>query len=94
MRTKTFLCGLAALLAACAASGAGAPPQAARRLSRAAFEDKVRGAWAGKMIGVSYGAPTEFKANGRIYEAPLKWAPNMVTNAISGERKFYRLMRP
>jgi hypothetical protein len=81
MRTKTLLCGMAALLAACAAS-APAAPQGVRRLSRAAFEDKVRGGWAGKMIGVSYGAPTEFKSNGKIYEAPLKWAPNMVTNAI------------
>lgn len=69
-------------LAACAAAGGGPAPQSARRLSRAALEDKVRGGWAGKMIGVSYGAPTEFKACGKIYEAPLRWAPNMVANAI------------
>ena len=29
-----------------------------RRLSRATLEDKVRGGWAGQMIGVSFGAPT------------------------------------
>jgi len=80
MHRTPALAALAALLAACAAP----PPssQAARRLSRAAFEDKVRGGWAGKMIGVSYGAPTEFKANARIYDAPLKWSPERVTNAI------------
>ena len=40
---------------------AGSPfPHAPRRLSRTTLEDKVRGGWAGQMIGVAYGAPTEF----------------------------------
>ena len=47
-----------------------------RTLSRQAFEDKVRGGWAGQMIGVSFGAPTEFRSNGRIIEGDLPaWTP-------------------
>jgi len=53
-----------------------------RRMSRAVLEDKVRGGWAGQMIGVSYGAPTEFKALGRINDGEIKWSPEMVENAI------------
>ncbi len=59
-----------------------AGPAAMRRLSRAELEDKIRGGWAGQMIGVSYGAPTEFKSNGRINEAAIRWSPEMVENAI------------
>jgi len=53
-----------------------------RRISRSALEDKIRGGWAGQMIGVSYGAPTEFRSNGKIYEAELKWAPEMISNSV------------
>ena len=34
------------------------------RLSKATFIDKCKGAWAGQMIGVCYGAPYEFRSNG------------------------------
>lgn len=33
-----------------------------RRISTEVLKDKIAGGWAGKMIGVTYGAPTEFKA--------------------------------
>jgi len=55
---------------------------ASRVLPRAALEDKIRGGWAGKMIGVSYGAPTEFRSNGRIYEDEITWSPERVSNAL------------
>ena len=52
-------------------------------LSRKVFEDKVRGGWAGQMIGVSFGAPTEFKSNGKIIEGDLPaWTPDRIENAI------------
>src|SRR5262249_60055478 len=53
-----------------------------RRLSQAALKDKIKGGWAGQMIGVSFGAPTEFKSNGKIIEGELKWTPERVNNAI------------
>ena len=70
------------LVLSAAAPGTGAGP-AMRTLSRQAFEDKVRGGWAGQMIGVSFGAPTEFRFNGRIIEGDLPaWTPNRIENAI------------
>ena len=51
-----------------------------RRLSQAALKDKIKCCWAGQMIGVSFGAPTEFKSNGKIIEGELKWTP-MSSNA-------------
>jgi hypothetical protein len=53
-----------------------------RKISMSVLEDKIRGGWAGQMIGVSYGAPTEFRSNGKINEAELKWSPERVSNAI------------
>ena len=64
----------------------GSPPKKAapevRRIPRAVLEDKIRGGWAGQMIGVSFGAPTEFKAQGKILEGDLPWAPGRVENSI------------
>ena len=53
-----------------------------RTISRGALEDKIRGGWVGKMIGVSYGAPTEFRSNGRINEGEITWSPERVSNAL------------
>jgi len=53
-----------------------------RRISRADLLDKIRGGWAGQMIGVSYGAPTEFKSNAKIGEWDLKWEPKMLENTL------------
>lgn len=65
---------------------ASAQKGALRRLSRATLEDKIRGGWAGQMIGVSYGAPTEFRSNGKIVEGNLNkyldWSPERLRNAI------------
>src|SRR5580765_4300265 len=65
---------------------ASAQPAASRRLSRATLEDKIRGGWAGQMIGVSYGAPTEFRSNGKIIEGNLNkyldWSPERLKNSI------------
>ncbi len=57
-----------------------------RRITRAALADKIRGGWAGQMIGVSYGAPTEFKSNGKIIEGNFRdyqnWTPDRIKNSI------------
>ena len=82
------LLGAAAALVEASAAPSAAPPSlpasapTPRRLSRAALEDKIRGGWAGQMIGVAFGAPTEFKSNGKIIEGPLPWQPEDVSNAI------------
>jgi hypothetical protein len=54
-----------------------------RHLSRAELLDKIRGGWAGQMIGVAYGAPTEFKFRGQINENPLEWSEAMLSNTLN-----------
>ena len=53
-----------------------------RRMERGVLEDKIRGGWAGQIIGVSYGAPTEFQWLGRTIEKELDWSPEWVSGAI------------
>jgi hypothetical protein len=72
----------AAALVAAVLAIAAAPPPAMRRLPLATLEDKVRGGWAGQMIGVAYGGPTEFRSNGKIIEGEIAWDPANVKSAI------------
>ncbi len=54
-----------------------------REISRTVLHDKIAGGWAGQMIGVSFGAPTEFRSNGKINESELpKWTPDRVSNSL------------
>jgi len=46
------------------------------------LKDKIAGGWAGKMIGVTYGAPTEFRAMGCTFEDSIKWTPYKVKESI------------
>ena len=50
MRIPTVV--LTAVLVFVTASGGGAQAPGSRRLSRTDLEDKIRGGWAGQMIGV------------------------------------------
>jgi hypothetical protein len=74
MRSAVLVLLLAALASA-------APPY--REISRAQLRDKIAGGWAGQMIGVSFGAPTEFRARGVINEGELPpWKPERVSNSL------------
>jgi hypothetical protein len=49
-----------------------------------ALQDKIKGGWAGQMIGVSYGAPTEFRYRGEIIpEDKLPaWKPEAIEESL------------
>lgn len=54
-----------------------------REISLVELRDKIQGGWAGQMIGVSFGAPTEFRSRGKILEGDLPaWTPNRISNAL------------
>jgi len=54
-----------------------------RDMSRKELRDRIAGGWAGQMIGVSFGAPTEFRSRGKINEGPLPpWTPDRVSNSL------------
>ena len=59
-----------------------------RTISEADLINKIKGGWAGKMIGVSYGGPTEFRYNGVINEDPIKWKPESLRRSM-GEDDLY-----
>ena len=52
-------------------------------LPKQQYVDKCKGAWAGQMIGVCYGAPYEFKYMARTMEDPIEpWRPERIEGAI------------
>jgi hypothetical protein len=54
-----------------------------KEIPRAVLRDKIEGGWAGQMIGVSFGAPTEFRSNAKINTGELpKWTPGRVSNSL------------
>lgn len=57
-------------------------PQEFRTIKPEVLKDKIAGGWAGKMIGVTYGAPTEFRAQQRINEDPIKWEPSDIKGSM------------
>ena len=71
----------AALVLLLSAGAFAAPPY--RQISLSELRDRIAGGWAGQMIGVSYGAPTEFRSNAAINERVLPpWTPGRVSNAL------------
>jgi hypothetical protein len=59
-----------------------------RTISLEVLKDKISGGWAGKMIGVSYGGPTEFRYNSRINEDKIDWKPEALRRSM-GEDDLY-----
>jgi len=46
------------------------------------LKDKIAGGWAGKMVGVTYGAPTEFRALCKTFEDSIKWTPKEIKGSM------------
>jgi hypothetical protein len=48
------------------------------------LRDKIAGGWAGQMIGVSFGAPTEFRYRGAVVPQDRlpPWTPDRVSNSL------------
>ncbi len=53
-----------------------------KKISPEVLKDKIAGGWAGKMIGVTYGAPTEFRAQGKIYTDSINWKPSDIKGSM------------
>lgn len=79
----------AAMAALVAGAGCAAP---LRPLPRAVFNDKLEGAWIGQMVGVSYGAPCEFRAVGRIDDGEIRaWQPEFIASALEQDDLYVEL---
>jgi hypothetical protein len=53
-----------------------------RSITPEVLKDKIAGGWAGKMIGVTYGAPTESRAQGKIYTDSINWKPSDIRGSM------------
>lgn len=79
MKYKYFpflLSALFAALSSCSDSGGF------KAVKSDVLKDKIAGGCAGKMIGVTYGAPTEFRAQGRTYEDSIRWKPSDIRGSL------------
>jgi hypothetical protein len=57
-------------------------PKGYRTISTDVLRDKIAGGWAGKMIGVTYGAPTEFRAQSKIFGDSINWKPSDIKGSM------------
>lgn len=60
-RIASIVAAAACLVAVCMSADAKKKVPAEVRMSKEVLQDKIRGAWAGQIIGCTYGGPTEFK---------------------------------
>jgi hypothetical protein len=70
------------LILLCCLGGCSNTEKEYRTIEPDVLKDKIAGGWAGKMIGVTYGAPTEFRAQGRIYSDSIKWKPEDIRGSL------------
>jgi hypothetical protein len=57
-------------------------PETVQLISAEVLKDKIAGGWAGKMIGVTYGAPTEFRAQGKTFDDSINWTPKDIRGSM------------
>ena len=62
-----------------------------RSIKPETLRDKIAGGWAGKMAGVTYGSPTEFRAQGRTYEDAINWKPADIGGSIGQDDIYVQL---
>jgi len=81
-----FALALIVMLASCSQ-----PDPTIRTISQDVLKDKIAGGWAGKILGVTYGAPTEFRALGRTYEDSIRWTPNDAIGSLTQDDLYVQL---
>ena len=80
MKKIALLLSIVMLITSCGSSGT--KESDSKTIDKSLLRDKIAGGWAGKIIGVTYGAPTEFKAQGKTYEDPITWKPADVRGSL------------
>jgi hypothetical protein len=64
-----------------------------RRISLDNLRDHIKGAWAGKMAGVSWGAKTEFRYLQKMIPAENvpKWSPQMIKESLNQDDLYVQM---
>lgn len=70
----------ASALVLAAASSCSKPAAKEITISKEVLQDKIKGGWAGQVIGCTYGGPTEFKYSGSMIQdyIPIDWKDGAV----------------
>jgi hypothetical protein len=79
---RSFKLFIIAVIVMIAFSACKTKPEDVQTISTEMLKDKIAGGWAGKMIGVTYGAPTEFHALREIFKDSIKWTPADIKGSI------------
>jgi hypothetical protein len=90
----TLLIAVFILITGCSAARPNSPASTTRRqISLADLRDRIRGGWAGKMIGVSFGGPTEFGSCGILVPTDKlpTWTPEMVKDSIQQDDLYVQM---
>ena len=60
-------------------------------LTREVLQDKIKGGWAGQVIGVTFGGPTEFRYNGTLIQdyEPIPWYDGYIKETMEQEPGLY-----
>lgn len=60
-------------------------------LSKATLQDKIKGGWAGQVIGVTYGGPTEFRFSGSMINdyQPIEWYDGYIKKTMENNPGLY-----
>ena len=83
MKNITFIVYIFVVVVLCAGCGS-APSQTAVpsevTMTKEVLADKIKGGWAAKTIGCTYGGPVEFLHNGTMIQdyTPIKWSEDRV----------------
>ena len=78
MKTRFLNFIVLALLLTCCNVSTEKGRNESRTITAETLKDKIAGGWAGKMLGVTYGAPVEFRALCKTFEDPITWVPSDV----------------
>jgi hypothetical protein len=80
---KTVLFGL--LLTTLSATNHLAPSPKTVTLSKAILQEKIKGGWAGQVIGCTFGGPTEFKFSGTMINdyQPIPWYDGYIKKTMT-----------
>ncbi len=92
-RTIALLAASAVLLAAAACRPApkGGASGTGRELTRAVLLDKIKGGWAGQVIGCTFGGPTEFHYPGAMIAdyVPIPWDGTIIARTFERSPGLY-----
>ena len=86
---NTLLAGVVLLLPSCGTQTESIPAEVT--MSKDTLMDKIKGGWAGQVIGVSYGALTEFKFPGAIIpdNMPIDYSDGCIKNLMINNGGLY-----